>query len=630
MAGEAEMSEAFDPYHAWLEIPPSRRPPSPYDLLGIQEGETDLARIREAAASRYARIRTFTLGPKREHALKLQNEVSEALVSLTKDVPEDAVNAGPAPVTPNDTAQPDRPPPPPPAQQSREAVSRLPELKPRSTLAPILTPVRQADRLLRSVAGEENAIVHGFLRVAAAAAVLLVFLGLARTVSTFSGQPPHAGEPIAVNTPGLEDAIEPEVLQFDEDVDELPDPQAGVEAVPREPDGSQPPERREKPSRDEPQPTAPEPEPPEQHPKPEPPAVKASTPKTPKPEPPEPAGPLQALAEAVDLPEWNGRKDSTTGPPAVFTIGQIQSEPDVPWQLFLLGGHAALKQDRAFLFQSDEPRQRQPAWLVQLETSNPGGSPTRKDAAKIWRDRNALRFQWAEKAPTSANCLRNCILLIRVGAESKYVALTEPKTVDPVPIDLERDQLSRRVPVRSLPRSGSLRVEITGVEGWEGYVVDPPGPAEAKTPMELRLTRTDRHGGSVDHVAFRLSFAPKSSDLQVSLKMLSPKAATFERLKRDARNQRQGLDAHREAMARLFGLMDKERTRRANTQPLPNGPVGEENGGQQDRPDRDKELDALETKIWYIDFYNTVHRKAKIHFRLFTEIDGHRVVLAST
>ncbi|NQT16453.1 MAG: hypothetical protein HQ582_27085 [Planctomycetes bacterium] len=625
MAGEAEMSEAFDPYHAWLAIPPSRRPPSPYDLLGIREGETDLARIREAAAARYARIRTFTLGPKREHALKLQNEVSEALVFLTKDVPEDAVKAGPAPVTPNATAQPDRPPPPPLAQQSREAVSRRPELKPRSTLAPILTPVCQADGILRSIAGEENTILHGFLRGAAAVAVLLVFLGLVRTVSTLSGQPPHAGEPIAVNTPLFEDAIEPEVLPFDEAVDELPDPQAGVEAVPREPDGSQPPESREKPSRDEPQPTAPEPEPPEQQPKPEPPVVEASTPLK-----PEPGGPLQALAEAVDLPEWNGRKGSTTGPPAVFTIGQIQSEPDVPWQLFLLGGHAALKQGRAFLFQSDEPRQRQPAWLVQLETSNSGGSPTRKDAAKIWRDQNALRFQWAEKAPTNANCLRNCILLIRVGAESKYVALTEPKTVDPVPIDLDRDELSRRVPVRSLPRSGSLRVEITSVEGWEGYVVDPPGPAEAKTPMELRFTRTDRHGGNVDQVAFRLSFAPKSSDLQVNLKMLSPKAATFERLKRGAQGQRQGLDAHREAMARLLGLMDKEKKRRANAQPLPNGRGGEENGGQQDRLDRDKELDALETKIWYIDFYNTVHRKAKIHFRLFTEIDGHRVVLAST
>lgn len=40
----------FDPYQEWLGIPPHRRPPTHYDLLGLSEGETDTERIRDAAS----------------------------------------------------------------------------------------------------------------------------------------------------------------------------------------------------------------------------------------------------------------------------------------------------------------------------------------------------------------------------------------------------------------------------------------------------------------------------------------------------------------------------------------------------------------------------------------------------
>ena len=35
------MSETFDPYHAWLGIPPEQQPPNHYQLLGLQVFEPD-------------------------------------------------------------------------------------------------------------------------------------------------------------------------------------------------------------------------------------------------------------------------------------------------------------------------------------------------------------------------------------------------------------------------------------------------------------------------------------------------------------------------------------------------------------------------------------------------------------
>ena len=45
------MSDAFDPYHRWLGIPPDEQPPHHYRLLGINAFETDPEVIRDAVAT---------------------------------------------------------------------------------------------------------------------------------------------------------------------------------------------------------------------------------------------------------------------------------------------------------------------------------------------------------------------------------------------------------------------------------------------------------------------------------------------------------------------------------------------------------------------------------------------------
>ena len=101
------MPDTFDPYYEWLEIPPTERPPSAYDLVGVEEGETDLNRIQDVAAERIEEVRKLTLGPQREHAFRLLNEVSEALASLLKAGAEDAAEIKKPP--PEPTRQVDQP-----------------------------------------------------------------------------------------------------------------------------------------------------------------------------------------------------------------------------------------------------------------------------------------------------------------------------------------------------------------------------------------------------------------------------------------------------------------------------------------------------------------------------------------
>lgn len=74
----------FDPYRQWLQIPADRLPPSPWALLGLAEGETDLDRIHRSAAERYEHVRKYILGPQGDQAQRLLTELSRAVTQLTQ------------------------------------------------------------------------------------------------------------------------------------------------------------------------------------------------------------------------------------------------------------------------------------------------------------------------------------------------------------------------------------------------------------------------------------------------------------------------------------------------------------------------------------------------------------------
>ncbi len=406
--------------------------------------------------------------------------------------------------------------------------------------------------------------------------------------------------------PGSSDATEakePEKSSPDKAGQAPPAPEKGPEkeapAVeqpsPQKPEAEKP--EAEKTQPEEPQPEKKEPE-------------KKEPPKPPeKKEPPKPpTDPLKDLAESFDLPEASLRGGPGEGSAETITLGRIKSEPDVEWQLYLLGGENALRGNRAFVLEQEEADPAKARWRVQLETPKTTGEPTREDVASLWRDGDALEFQWAQKPASSANNLRNCILQVRVAGKSKYVTLCQPTSVDPILIDLERGSTNVDLPVKWLPDAANLRVQITKVEGREGHVTEPAEPADFKTPVLLSFPRTDRDGNTADRVAFRLSFTSRGGKLQLT----EPKRDRFQAYKVNAQIQRNTAET-------ALDQVNKE-LHPAGGEP-PRGPKASQLQAQ---------LKFIEMEMWYIDFYLNVHQKAQIHYRVYTEVDGREVVLAST
>ena len=122
------MSEAFDPYHRWLGIPPKDQPPHHYRLLGIDLFENDSEVIRDAAERQAAHVRTYQLGPHSAESQKILGEIAAAqgcLLNREKKAAYDArLNM----------------------QMGRAAPAEPPPQRPRSqkpsTLPPPLVPVR--------------------------------------------------------------------------------------------------------------------------------------------------------------------------------------------------------------------------------------------------------------------------------------------------------------------------------------------------------------------------------------------------------------------------------------------------------------------------------------------------------
>ncbi len=72
----------FDPYATWLGIPPDRRPPTYYDLLGLAPDESDPEMIEQAALRRMSKVRQHQLGPHSELSQEVLAELARARLIL--------------------------------------------------------------------------------------------------------------------------------------------------------------------------------------------------------------------------------------------------------------------------------------------------------------------------------------------------------------------------------------------------------------------------------------------------------------------------------------------------------------------------------------------------------------------
>src|SRR5688572_18331391 len=73
---EGLMSDSIDFYHKWLGIPADQRPPNHYQLLGLQEFESDSDVIVGSADRQMRHLRTFQIGRYSDESQRLLNEVA--------------------------------------------------------------------------------------------------------------------------------------------------------------------------------------------------------------------------------------------------------------------------------------------------------------------------------------------------------------------------------------------------------------------------------------------------------------------------------------------------------------------------------------------------------------------------
>jgi hypothetical protein len=76
------MSQVFDPYSSWLDIPPRDHPPDHYALLGLQPFEPNGQVIREAAQQRVDRLRRHRTGEHAEVCQRILQDLSAAAECL--------------------------------------------------------------------------------------------------------------------------------------------------------------------------------------------------------------------------------------------------------------------------------------------------------------------------------------------------------------------------------------------------------------------------------------------------------------------------------------------------------------------------------------------------------------------
>ncbi|NUQ62370.1 MAG: protein kinase [Pirellulales bacterium] len=319
--------------------------------------------------------------------------------------------------------------------------------------------------------------------------------------------------------------------------------------------------------------------------------------------------PLRDLPPSIDLPLM-GEKDNAKEP---FEVGTIHSAAGEEWQLYLLGGEEAMKKSRKYLLERQEADPAKASWTIKLQTSVTGSDPQTTDVAKLWRADKALMFQWADGvAAGEANYLRNCMLQIRVQGASKYLPLLNPLAVEPLSIDIERGTAKAGFPIKWLPEGDALKVEITKVEGPENYRIEPKEPSPPKTLLSLVVVRTDRANNDTPGAKFQIVFRTRSGGINADVKLLEPPTNILRTIAADLRQS--GADGARNQIVEQQGKIEKE--------------MSAAKGGLRDQ--LDAQLRQLDMRLWYLNFVAGMQAGAKVHFRIFLQVQDKQVVLVST
>ena len=347
---------------------------------------------------------------------------------------------------------------------------------------------------------------------------------------------------------------------------------------------------------------------------------KPATSTTKKPEDPKPAEPkpkpkpLAALKEAAPILELVDKDEPGTASKAPLSLGTINAPDAADVQLLLLGGEDALKGDQKFTLSADTGSKA--SWLVQLDAAEAGGGRAVSPVAKISLAGKGLSFQWAAEAKSaSASYLKNCILHVRLGGDNKYLQLGEPVIAEPIILDLAGGRINQTAVVKGLPDAKKLRIAILGIEGRTDFATQPTEAVPPKTPIGVMFKRKDSHGNLWPGVQFQVIPATKRSSVAFDVRLaVTPDIAMGFKKYEGLRYSTQQLLTLHDKMA---GEKGKVVTKLSRAEP-----------GEKEK--LIKEIDGFDTQLWYLDFYTEIHKRGKLHYRIFVEVDGHEVVLATS
>jgi hypothetical protein len=607
---------AFDPYGELLGIPPGARPPPPEELLELAPGESDETAILAAGVRQNDRLRAYAIGNWADVATQLQREVSQAVSDLMSRAEAAAVPA------PSPSAH---KPPLPPAVSSPVALERagpavgepaharflLPE-----EAAPSAAPVqpgamaasqrtahvpalRRLDSLLKAAAGQDNDIVHLFLRFCCVA-LLAAVVGLVIAAG------------LHLTRPGAPQMASETAPMPDDDVLDQQDGRRPPLAPPPRPPPQPPVASAGKPEAEErTEPAAAKPEVRGSAAgKPTPTTETGSLPVEPVEKPPArstPApDPLSEFPQAVELPPL-GKFASGTSAQGATVLGSIRAPPDTPCAVELLGKDMVPLKEGKLVFEPTETGDREPGWVVGIEGL--GNAEKRVEVARFSRNpQGGLMFQWAERAAEfNGDYLRNCALGIRVGEQSRVVALRESKRVRPMILDLTKRSFSHAVPIPFLPPNAPILVEFTRVEGFAGFAFQPTGPAKVKNQVQLVFSRKNVRNQELAGATFDL--AQTLGGNAVYIRMGNQTVVSLRNIVSAAAPRRQWLNVE---AGRLRAQLDYskrgERIYGRAGIPIETGAITDE-------------LDRVEFMLWCVDFYEKVNKTAQLHFRVLWEVN---------
>jgi len=321
--------------------------------------------------------------------------------------------------------------------------------------------------------------------------------------------------------------------------------------------------------------------------------------------------PFRQLAKAVDLPvlRVSGGADGQSG--VAVALGTLQLEPNAVCIVELKGGKDAVPGNRHLALDREQGNN---AWLIRLDADDkPNADDQGTDLARLWLEEQTLKFQWLSGAGRArGNCLRNCGLLVGVDQQSHWLPLSPPKAVDPLVLDLDGGVARISLPTAEwMPKIGTLRLQITGLEGpFPQHTLKPADGISENGRVEVLFS-----GEKLPGVRLQVALVGRGRAASAEVTALYQLADRVQR-------QFKAMEA-----VRLSGEFYVLQNRWQSTL---------DKLSEQDprRPDARRQVDLLKESLEQLkalgELYQQIHKRGKIHFRVFRAVDDRQIELFTT